>query len=70
MRLPACLSFLIALAVLSAPPARAAPDAELWSLWTPFDPASTVSVDHAPWTAFIQRYRVTELRNSFSSPWR
>jgi hypothetical protein len=34
-----------------------APRARLWPRWTGHDEASTRSLDHAPWTAFLRRYR-------------
>lgn len=51
---------LLAVAVLTSwiGPARSAPDAELWARWTTFDPASTATVDHGAWAAFVDRYRV------------
>jgi len=39
-----------------AGPAVAAPKAELWSRWLAHDPASAESVDHAPWSAFLERH--------------
>jgi Protein of unknown function, DUF547 len=36
--------------------ALAAPSAELWERWTAHDPASRETVDHAAWTAFLERY--------------
>jgi len=44
------------LVVVFAPPAAAAPRAELWERWTAHDPASTASVDHAAWDRFLARY--------------
>jgi hypothetical protein len=37
----------------------AAPRAELWEAWTKHDPASTKTVDHRPWAAFLDRYLIT-----------
>jgi hypothetical protein len=34
----------------------AAPKADLWGYWTKHDPDSSVSVDHSPWSAFLQSY--------------
>jgi hypothetical protein len=48
----------LALALAAGGGARAAPDAELWTRWVGFDPASTVQVDHAAWDGFVARYRV------------
>ncbi len=42
--------------LLLALPAAAAPKAELWERWTAHDPASTASVDHSAWTAFLNTY--------------
>jgi len=39
-----------------APPAAAAPSADLWDRWTAHDPASTAQVDHAAWDGFLTRY--------------
>ncbi|MEF8943553.1 MAG: DUF547 domain-containing protein [Desulfohalobiaceae bacterium] len=33
----------------------AAPKADLWDYWTEHDPDSSISVDHSPWSAFLQR---------------
>lgn len=46
------LLFVLALPSL----AHAAPKAELWPRWQPFDVASTRAVDHAAWDAFLHRY--------------
>lgn len=47
----------IALALcLAAGTAQAAPKAELWARWQAHDPDSEVSVDHAPWQAFLDRF--------------
>ncbi len=35
---------------------HAAPQADLWDYWTAHDPDSSISVDHSPWSAFLQRY--------------
>ncbi|MDX2222177.1 MAG: DUF547 domain-containing protein [Rhodospirillaceae bacterium] len=37
-----------------------APKAKLWAKWQAHDPASTVTVDHAAWTAWLQRYVSTD----------
>lgn len=37
-----------------------APKAKLWPRWTAHDPASTASVDHRPWEAFLERYLVRD----------
>jgi len=34
----------------------AAPKADLWEYWEQHDPDSSVTVDHSPWTDFLQRY--------------
>lgn len=39
---------------------RAAPDAELWGRWVGHDPASTETVDHAPWDRFLAQYRIVQ----------
>ena len=36
----------------------AAPEAELWERWQAHDPDSQLSVDHTPWTAFLETYLV------------
>jgi hypothetical protein len=33
-----------------------APKADLWPRWATHDPASTATVDHAPWDRFLKRY--------------
>jgi Protein of unknown function, DUF547 len=54
---------LVALAALpGAAPAQGlealfAPRARLWPRWSGHDEGSTRSVDHAPWTAYLRRYR-------------
>ena len=35
---------------------HAAPKADLWDYWTENNPGSSISVDHSPWSAFLQRY--------------
>lgn len=49
-------TLLLALALLAAGPANAAPDAKLWPYWQQHDPASTRTVDHRPWADFLERY--------------
>jgi hypothetical protein len=34
----------------------AAPKADLWGYWAAHVPDSSISVDHSPWSAFLQRY--------------
>lgn len=34
---------------------HAAPKADLWDYWAEHDPDSSISVDHSPWSAFLQR---------------
>ncbi len=36
----------------------AAPEAELWERWQAHEPGSDLAVDHAPWTAFLEKYLV------------
>ncbi len=36
----------------------AAPEADLWERWQTHDPDSQLSVDHTPWTAFLETYLV------------
>jgi len=36
----------------------AAPEADLWERWQAHDPDSRLSVDHGPWTAFLEKYLV------------
>lgn len=43
--------------LLPAAGARAAPKAEPWPLWERHDPASTSTIDHAPWGRFLAAYR-------------
>ncbi len=43
---------------LFARPADAAPDADLWEYWLPYDPANPARIDHVEWDAFVQRHRV------------
>jgi hypothetical protein len=50
----------IALAVVVAVGATAAPQAELWPRWTEHDPTSTVSLDHGLWQEFLDSYLVTD----------
>ena len=57
-RLPLSKLFLIAILTVGSGPAGAAPEAELWARWIAFDPASTATVGHGAWTAFLDRYRV------------
>jgi hypothetical protein len=35
-----------------------APGQKLWPRWAVYDPASAARIDHAPWTAFLERYLV------------
>ena len=49
--LPLCILLFAARA------ARGAPDAELWDRWTTHDPTAGTTIDHAAWTAFLDRYR-------------
>lgn len=37
-----------------------APKAKLWAKWQAHDPASVATVDHAAWTAWLQRYVSTD----------
>jgi len=55
---------LLLIVLLSASPLRAgwleaqfAPRADLWECSTPHDPASTLRVDHTPWSRFLATYR-------------
>jgi len=57
----------LALVTLAALPQQAAaqqlleawfaPRARLWSRWAGHDESASISIDHAPWTAFLRRYR-------------
>lgn len=40
--------------------ALAAPKSDLWPIWQASDASSTVSVDHARWQKFLDRYLVTD----------
>ena len=58
-------SWMLALAValacwLVGNSALAAPEAELWPRWQKHDPASTRTIDHSPWLAFLQKYVAAE----------
>ena len=58
-------SWMLALAValaccLVGNSALAAPEAELWPRWQKHDPASTRTVDHSPWLAFLGKYVAAE----------
>ncbi len=48
--------FLAALLLAMSAAAQAAPKAEPWPRWQPFDASSTRAVDHAPWDTFLMRY--------------
>ena len=43
--------------LITASAAHAAPEAELWARWTAHDPAAQATIDHGPWTAFLERHR-------------
>jgi len=43
---------------LPAGPATAAPDANLWERWLPYDAANPARIDHAEWASLLQRYRI------------
>ena len=45
--------FLLILISLSL---HAAPQAELWDVWTPHNPASLLKVDHTAWDRILERY--------------
>lgn len=47
---------LIAILLLLAPPAAAAPSAEPWPLWERQDTASVLRVDQTPWAGLLRRY--------------
>lgn len=51
---------LTVLLVVVAGAVTAAPQAELWPRWEAHDPASTRTIDHAPWGRFLDRYLVTD----------
>ena len=51
----AALAALLAVTAF-ATAAFAAPRAELWPVWERHDPASTATVDHGAWQAFLGRY--------------
>ena len=40
--------------------ALAAPEAELWPRWQKHDPASTRTIDHSPWLAFLGKHVAAE----------
>ena len=44
--------------LLTTTSALGAPRAQLWVHWEPHDEQSTRTIDHAPWTAFLERYVV------------
>jgi len=49
-------SMALAVVLLLALPAAAAPKASLWGKWLVHDPASTLTVDHGRWQGFIAAY--------------
>ncbi len=49
---------LLLVALLPGNPA-AAPRADLWARWEPYDSASRETVDHSPWGRFLSTYLVT-----------
>ncbi len=52
-----CLPLILTLIVLLFPTLLlAAPKADLWEYWEQHEPDSSVTVDHGPWTDFLQRY--------------
>ena len=42
----------------AAPPAAAAPEADLWPRWQAHDASSTATIDHGAWAAFLDSYLV------------
>jgi hypothetical protein len=50
------LVLLVLLALWAPQPALAAPKAELWARWAPYDASSTVRVDHRLWQRFLATY--------------
>lgn len=52
----AALAAASATLTLPAGPAAAAPRADLWERWTAHDPASTATIDHGAWGAFLSHY--------------
>jgi len=43
--------------LLTAVPAAAAPQADLWDRWAAHDADATTVIDHAAWDGFLRRYR-------------
>lgn len=52
----------VVMLLLLAADANAAPKAERWARWERHDPASTATIDHTPWAAFLSRYVQTDSR--------
>jgi len=52
------LAFAAILGLLIPSVLWAAPEADLWDRWQAHDPDSQLSVDHKPWTAFLETYLV------------
>lgn len=59
-RRPVLLAFLLSLlSLLTCMAASAAPAAELWDAWQDHDEASTSTVNHGAWQAWLDEYLVT-----------
>lgn len=56
VRVATLIAFSMLLLMTAALSASAAPSAELWPRWQAHDPASTRTLDHSAWTAFLRRY--------------
>jgi len=52
------LLVVLLLSFTAAPPASAAPAAELWPRWQAHDPDAEARIDHRAWAAFLERYLV------------
>jgi hypothetical protein len=50
------LGVIACLSLLHGGPTAAAPEADLWVFWNTSNPASTITVDHAPWHRLLTRY--------------
>jgi hypothetical protein len=52
------LAFMLLLSGFGSIEGLLAPGKNLWPRWTVDDSASTVHIDHAAWSAFLQKYLV------------
>jgi len=52
------LAFMLLLSGFGSIEGLLAPGKNLWPRWTVYDSASTAHIDHAAWSAFLQKYLV------------